>query len=133
MQQKLNKDRKIVTEIDPISGLIYKYKYGQNKRIVNIYLKNKSSKNKTIIKEDFNGKEYAPSEKKDFSEKYIITIIYDKLGREKKLIRYNRTTRKRYVKENLMFKENEAVLWIEDYSGKRDFGFKLKDLVKHNF
>lgn len=123
----------VVTETGPVSGLIYKYKYGLNKRIVNIYLKSKNSKSKTTITEHFNGEKYTPSEKKDFSEKFIITTTYDDLGREKKLIRYNRQTRKRYVKENLIFKENEAVFWIEDYSGKREFGFKLKNLAKHNF
>ena len=112
------------------SGLVYKYKYDENCRIVNIYLKNKNSKEKYVLIERANNNDYFPMERKEFSNKYIITTIYNEDGNEKKIIRYNRETRKRYVRINMVFKGSEPVLWIEHYSGKKEFGFKIES-VKH--
>ena len=131
MQEKLDNAKRIIQKFDLSSGLIYRYKYDQNIRIVNICLKNKKSKEKYILIEKVCGDKYVPIKKKEFSEKYIITTIYNEDGNEKKLIRYNRKTRKKYVKINMIFKDNHPVLWIERYSGKMDFGFKIES-VKHN-
>ena len=93
-------------------------------KIVKIHSLN-NSKNKTIITELEIDGIYSIIEKKDFSEKYTLQIFYDELGREKKIIRKNRKNRKKYTRENILFKNNEPTMWVEEYSDKKEFGFKL--------
>jgi len=121
---KLDKEGRIIEKIETASGLLYRYKYAGNKRIVKITITNKP-KNKTIITEILKENSYLTIEKQDFSEKYILHIFYDENGRELKLIRKNRKNRKKYIKENILFKNNEPTMWIESYSGKKEFGFKI--------
>ena len=130
MKEKLDKKGRIIKKEDLISGLVYDYKYEQNKRIVKISLKR--CKSKTILTEEKLEETYLVIKEKNFSENYIITTIYENPNRVKKIIRYNRKTKKRYIKENIIFNENEPVFWVERYSGKTDFGFKI-NLAKHNF
>jgi hypothetical protein len=124
-QIKYDKQGRVLQKIDDTSGLIYMYKYHVNTRIVKITTKN-ASKNKTIIVEELiNESEYKILEKKDMSEKYIVQIFYDEFGREKKIVRKNRKNRKKYTRQNILFKNNEPSLWVEEYSNKKEFGFKL--------
>lgn len=129
IKTKYDKNGNVIKKTDLSSNIIYTYKYDQNKRIVKIYMKN--SKSKTVIKDVLSEHGYLTIEKKDYSDKFIQTVTYDNEGKEKKIIRYNRKTRKRYIKENIIFKDNKPVFWIEKYSKKTDFGFKHS--IKYNF
>jgi YD repeat-containing protein len=118
------KGRVILEKINP-PGMTYKYKYDSNKRIVNIRLDSDSKLNRTIIHQEKDEDMFKTVLKKEFTDKFIITTTYDSNGRVLKIKRRNRKGNKSYVRENLVFKDKEPVIWLEKTKKSQDFGFKV--------
>ena len=106
--------------------MTYKYKYDSNKRIVNIRLDSDSKLNRTIIHQEKDEDMFKTVLKKEFTDKFIITTTYDSNGRVLKIKRRNRKGNKSYVRENLVFKDKEPVIWLEKTKKSQDFGFKVE-------
>jgi len=117
--------RVILEKINP-PGMTYKYKYDSNKRIVNIRLDSDSKLNRTIIHQEKDEDMFKTVLKKEFTDKFIITTTYDSNGRVLKIKRRNRKGNKSYVRENLVFKDKEPVIWLEKTKKSQDFGFKVE-------
>jgi YD repeat-containing protein len=116
--------RVILEKINP-PGMTYRYKYDSNKRIVNIRLDSDSKLNRTIIHQEKIEDVFKTVLKKEFTDKFIITTTYDSNGRVLKIKRRNRKGNKSYVRENLVFKDKEPVIWLEKTKKSQDFGFKV--------
>jgi hypothetical protein len=63
--------------------------------------------------------------KKEFTDKFIITTTYDSNARILKIKRRNRKENKSYIRENLVFKDKEPLIWLEKTKKSQDFGFKI--------
>jgi YD repeat-containing protein len=116
--------RVILEKINP-PGITYRYKYDSNKRIVNIKLDSESKLKRTIIHQEKVEDVFKTFLKKEFTDKFIITTTYDSNARILKIKRRNRKENKSYIRENLVFKDKEPLIWLEKTKKSQDFGFKI--------
>jgi YD repeat-containing protein len=128
MSKKMKYDKQgriILEKINP-PGITYKYKYDLNKRIINIKLDSDTNLNRTIIHQEKVDNVFKTLIKKEFTDKIILTTVYDLRGRILKITRRKRGERKKHIKENLIFKEDDSIFWIETSGKNKNFGFKIR-------
>jgi len=123
---KYDKQGRIILEKINPPGITYKYKYDLNKRIINIKLDSDTNLNRTIIHQEKVDNVFKTLIKKEFTDKIILTTVYDLRGRILKITRRKRGERKKHIKENLIFKEDDSIFWIETSGKNKNFGFKIR-------
>lgn len=118
------KDRIILEKINP-PGITYRYKYVLNKRIVSIRLDSSPKSNRTIIHQTKDEEVFKNVLKKEFTDKFIINTTYDFKGRVLKMQRKKRKGNSSYIRENIIFKDNEPIIWVEKTKKNKNFCFKV--------
>ena len=122
---KYDKQGRVILEKISRPGITYKYKYELNSRIVNIRLDSDHKLNRTIIHQEKVDDVFKNVLKKEFTDKFIITTKYDINGKVLKITRKRRGSNKKYIRENIAFKENEPIIWVEETKKTKNFGFKI--------
>ena len=122
---KYDKQGRVILEKISRPGITYKYKYELNSRIVNIRLDSDHKLNRTIIHQEKVDDVFKNVLKKEFTDKFIITTKYDINGKVLKIKRKKRGSNKKYIRENIAFKENEPIIWVEETKKTKNFGFKI--------
>ena len=123
---KYDKQGRIILEKITHPGITYKYKYELNSRIVNIRLDSDHKLNRTIIHQEKVDDVFKNVLKKEFTDKFIITTKYDINGKVLKITRKRRGSNKKYIRENIAFKENEPIIWVEETKKTKNLGFKIE-------
>ena len=123
--KKYDKKGRVVSDFITETKTSYKYKYSSDTRTIVITNKINRSNHTTSIKQVEVGKEkYRDVLKTECGDVYTTKTLYDEFGRQVRYEQINKKKKTSLIKTFHYPGKEETHIFIINYNGKKDFGFK---------
>lgn len=123
--KKYDNEGRLIYDFVPEIDTLYTYSYQDGSRIVKITNEKNRSNHTTLIEQtaDVNGG-YRDVLKTEEGDIYIIRTLYNKEGKQLKYEQVNKKKKTSFIKTFYYAENSETHIFIINYDGKKDFGFK---------